>query len=908
MTPPNRIVVPCLLAYLWIFVLRAEFAADSAAVDHPTARHVMLDNSRDAKRTREQMAESVARLMAMDEASVVAMVSRDNGFAAVRCPGCKSVVSEFGLGAPDHVLCGHCGQKYPHPDYPETHVHQGVNVSGEPVEWKYYMEGGRGYPYFFSAVLRNARHHHLAAKTQDLGRLYHQTREKRYARRAAAIIVALAEASPHWCARHDHTWYGREIVDGRPRKGGVWGRGHWCEMPLPCVFAYDLTYDSPAWDELARERAGDVRRAVEEWFRASHRMILELHEDAGGRFGNLHPYTIRHVIAAGLTLGDPDIIHSVVPWFEGVTRNNFHFDGMWREGTPDYHGQTTWNLDRAIRAIKGYSDPAGYVDRTCGLTLRDADLKQRFPILATADRALASMQYPDGRRVTVHDTHWGRPSKEPGERANTELNAYGHFALTRGTGVDAVQVHLHFCPLTAHGHYHGDRLSMALYAAGTEILPDIGYATDRRCHRYFATGSLSHNMSYAGWDQPRKAPETTFAPGELNTSLWARSSLLAYDPGEHCERQVQLVEAESPGPAWQEVEEARRLIMLVAVDDQRSYVLDLFRLRGGEWHESILRPSADEDCEETCTLEATPRPGTLAGPDVEYGQFTRGVGYRYLVHHMRTADASNPWSVTWEGKDSGAAVRCFLNGQTEAEAILARAPTIRPSRNVPADRDKYQGPYLMRRREGEAGLVSAFAAVYEAWAKGGTPRIDGVDWLTPEPSDPFAVAVRVRVGAREDLLYCATDRVPRRVGGVTVRGPVAALSRAGGTPTWGYVYGHATIERPDGAVEGRASIRSRLVGVHRQETEGTNAFDLEGRLADGDDLAGVWLRVVHADGSANGYRIVSASPHDDGTRILVQGDPGFERTADGMRMLFFPNYTIPGKQFVEIARPRLQRW
>ena len=44
-----------------------------------------------------------------------------------------------------------------------------------------------------------------------------------------------------------------------------------------------------------------------------------------------------------------------------------------------------------------------------------------------------------------------------------------------------------------------------------------------------------------------------------------------------------------------------------------------------------------------------------------------------------------------------------------------------------------------------------------------------------------------------------------------------------------------------------------------------------------------------------------------GSRITVHDEPGFAMSEEGMQMLFFPNYKIPGKQHVEICTPRLVR-
>jgi len=82
------------------------------------------------------------------------------------------------------------------------------------------------------------------------------------------------------------------------------------------------------------------------------------------------------------------------------------------------------------------------------------------------------------------------------------------------------------------------------------------------------------------------------------------------------------------------------------------------------------------------------------------------------------------------------------------------------------------------------------------------------------------------------------------------------------------------------------------------------AFEAAAGLANADAVNGVWLRVIHGDGSANGYRIEAIAKTPGGSRIRIHDEPGFQMTPNGMRMLFFPNYEIPGKQWIEICVPR----
>ncbi len=882
----------------------AEFVPDSSKVEHPALSTTVPKDAGELERLKAKLLKPLAAVLAMDEATVLGLIPKDNGFCTMKCPVCGAYVRDgsWSPDDPEHVRCRDCGTIYPSPDYPETQVHRGKNMSGETVEWKYYLNPETGYKCFFSAQVRQGRIWYLLGRLDELGQLYYQTKDEKYARRAAVIMLRFAEAYPHWCVRQDHMEAGHYIVSERPwPPGGVW-RNPFNEIPDTLVFAYDLIYDALVWEQLSAELGYDAREKVEWLLRKNFVMARQIWEDNHGWIANLAPYIIRKMIATGLVLNDPDMIHYTIPWMENLIEGRYHFDGMWQEGTVDYHSQHTGHLTRCFNAVRGYTDPPGYVDDEFGIHLEDTDLQEQYPIFTKALALPGKCLYPDGRRMTIHDTHYRSPGKKAKPRPNIELNSYGHFALSREGSHDPTQVHLQFPPLLKFGHYHDDRLSMILWAGGDEVLPDLGYCTWWNTAYYsFAVGKLSHNMSWAGWNEPRSAPEVEYEPGEPDDN-WARSSLLAYDPGEHCDKQVQLVEAESPGLPWQEIDVARRLLMLVAIDDERSYVFDLFRLRGGEWHKSVLRPTAWEDCDQQVDLSLAPQSGTLGGEDVEYKQ----AGAKSLIHNLQVAESSAPQVVTWTGQNTSASVRCFLNGQPETQFIFARAPLIRPSKSA-LDRDDYQGPWLMRRREGQAGLASSFAAVYDAWAQDQEPMIHSVQWLTPQPSDPFAVAAIVTMKNRTDLVYCSTDNIERAVAGVRMCGRLVVMSRQRGSLAWNYIYEGYIIGAPSTPVVSVPTQPVPLVGVVREPADERYALDVAARLPRGGVLRGVWLRVVQGDGSAYGYRIQSVEKIAGGSRIIIHDDPGFEMTDEGMHMLFFPNYTIPGQQQVEISVPGFVR-
>ncbi len=152
-----------------------------------------------------------------------------------------------------------------------------------------------------------------------------------------------------------------------------------------------------------------------------------------------------------------------------------------------------------------------------------------------------------------------------------------------------MQAHLHFCPRDRGPHYHRDRLSIILWGADEELLPDIGYQHVGKPARYFANRETAHNMVHVLFDDPPQPPqieELTDLPTDPvlrfkavaeneRPLIDARSRLLAYDPGTVSGGRVQLVSASSPGPAWMNIARRERTLLMVQINDRRSYLVDV---------------------------------------------------------------------------------------------------------------------------------------------------------------------------------------------------------------------------------------------------------------------------------------------------------------------------------------------
>ena len=890
------------------------FTPDSSAIEHPAVASMAQDRRLVIEPA--ELSKLADQVLAMGADRVLPLITEQHGVDQdIPCPHCKGYSLTFDLDRPEQLTCSECGQVVDDQTMPLESTLTGENDLGETVTYRYHQDGYT--QYFIPGQIRRRRHERLAEAARALAERYHATGDAAAGELAVRILVRFAEVYPHWPTientRPASYKYVYAIDPQRPYDH--WGFGRWSrlfmyEIPQDLVFAYDFAYGAQGWTDESRQRVEN------DLFRPAYRLSWQAHEDNAGHLTNLNPTFYQRAIQLGRVLNDPDMVHYAVHAMVDMGRTYYHFDGMEYEGAMTYHGIVTGRLGIAQRMLSGYSDPDGYIDERFGLTLQNADFNKLFPGMGKAWNVWSEMKFPDGRPVCVHDTNWDSKRRETPADAvapNIELNAYGHFAIGRGMGPDAMQAHLHFCPRSEGGHFHSDRLAISLWAAGEELLPDVGYVHVGRPHRYFVNRELDHNTVEVLFNDPPEKPEepeltdlprdpvARFAVEAQNERpvTDARSSLLAYDPGTVSNQQVQLIAASSPGPAWMNIAARERALLMIAVDDHRSYLVDKFRVAGGNTHQFVLRPSEDEDVTSQISLNLTPQPGTLAGPDGEYGKVAKDVPpYSWLVHDLQAKTTGQPWQLTWTGADSGATLRCWFRGQPGSQVILAQSPTVRRADQDPRKSDDFQGPQLLLRRHGETGFESVFGAVYDAARQGKEPLVQAVEWLEVDG----AVALRVTLDGREDLVYLSDDQQPRTVVGVTFQGSCAVVSRTGERPSWAWA--HQGAAKVGGlAVDSGPTQRAPLTKILREaDGDAVNGFEIAARVGDAEALVGQWLRVILGDGKAFGYRIEAVEAVDRGTRFTIDGDPGLALTPDGSQMLYNPFFETPGRPQVELSR------
>lgn len=652
-------------------------------------------------------------------------------------------------------------------------------------------------------------------------------------------------------------------------------------LPVSCVYGYDSIYDANVvWQQLFDETGENYQAVIEQWFRNA---LDDYHIYYDGMFfGNVTPYGIKNAIGTAIVLNDPKRIRQYLAWTDRLMSGVFyHSDGMWGEGTVDYHTVTYNNIGEMINLLStSYTDPPDYD----GEKIDYRNLRGRWPMLTVAGRIQNLMKFPDGRKISVNDTGFEDPATKKAtdpisasRLGNIELNHFGLYALTCGDTSDAAQISLSLNPQAeglpySGGHYHANQLGITLWGGGMEVLPDAGYPYERRSNGMFHMSAPAHNTVWV-WDAD--AAQSYDERAGQST----RAALLAYDDGTASDRVVMLAEGSQPGPAGDNVQIKRRLLMSVQIDGNRSYFVDISRLKGGQAHELYLRASEEEDCDLQSSLQLTEQKGTLA-------EYLKGIGrteglnlYRNLMRTPWVGDGEQDFWYAWTGKNSGTTVKAFMSGASDGEVYFSRIPTLRRTQNKTELQDAYPGWHLYRRRIVTPDDITRYGAVYETYRQSQQGLVQSVRFTNAQPHDEMSGAVVVTSERYVDIIYYSNDTEPRTVNGNTFSGQAAVLriDRAG-NPVWGYVYGEGSIRSASGA---------ELSGVPEQKltVTGADSHTITAEKPPSGSLAGQWLMTAFGDGSGYGLKI----SRTDGAVIMTEQTVPFALEESGVRMLYYPS-------------------
>ena len=688
---------------------------------------------------------------------------------------------------------------------------------------------------------------------------YVYTGDMKYARKAGLMLYRIAEFYP---SMNYNYWskLGFYNSDGGTGLGNIFGCIWETSVADTFSLAYDGIY--PALDDsemLAKisSRAGKTMTAADLRALVAKNILHPIHDSIliSRIEGNEGMYQ-NTMTNAAVVLDEPGITDQWLDWVfadgevrrDAITGGNMgrifaqkvDADGMGNEASPAYN--SIWRvLFRQISEtlqVYGRYKQHSFVDLPAYRKMFEAPIRltciDKFsPHIgdtgSTGSRGLAGTSLPDtlyaystfkdpifarmafylngnkadGLRGGIFDAEPEAVSKEiaaevkkhgPYVLRTDNMSNYGCAVLRSGDGSNARALSLYYGRNTGHGHK--DTLNIELFGFGLNLMPDLGYpefaSADWPSRFEWTSHTISHNTVIVDrvWQQRNvcgKANFVTEGKGVAAAEVFASEP---YPQTSLYQRTVAMVDV-SP-------ELGRDLKSHPNSDSKDFYVVDIFRVKGGDHHMYGLHGAEGEV--ETDGLKLVDQAkGTLAGVDVEpYADlgfakenWSKSTGYQYLYDVRRdirpsaqpsiTYKVVDTWGLLTEPKD----IRLRVNLLSPpGEVILAHGD---PPRNKPGN-PKNLTYILLPNKTGDAtapasgsGTVapraseSTFVSVIEPYV--GARTISKIE--RKDDGDTVTITITTASG-RVDTIVSALKPIKTRIAGLKVSGKFAVVSKANG--------------------------------------------------------------------------------------------------------------------------------
>jgi len=725
----------------------------------------------------------------------------------------------------------------------------------------------------------------------DMACLYQKTKDDAYADKAVILLERFAEVVPQWplLKRDGVTPVPLIKVNWKDlNNSGLWGKWYHEDLEA-CVEipkAYDLIANSGALERRNTKSGQNVRQFIENNLL---RYLVELNlkfENGVFLYSNMGGNRINGIIPFGLAL-DPRYIHMVVNWIRLYPSIGYFRDGVWHESTPAYHDQITGRIARDLpKELKGYSDPSGYIDPVDGTRFDNLDIEKGMESQFDRIRqAIDHLALPNDYFLAVHDSNSDKRAWYVKRNYSEPYCYFGmrHAVLGRFSGKDQVQAHLHFSG--TDGHEHEDCLNIVLWALGEELFSEGEYRDNYGSPRDWNSSTAGHNTvvvdeenqrgQYGSSFQPTKDDMVTGITYDPSSGRYSRNfgNLRLWDA---THPNLQIVEAEGENAYDKsKVPLYRRTIVMVEIEGNAFYLIDIFRVKGGNIHDWILHGCLNEDYQFWKDLNM---------------QDTSGLRYKYLNLQQHSITNSN-WSSEFIMKN-GNRIRTTMLGYPNTEISIGTAPAMRRKGNA---------TFLDVRRVGGDSL---FVCVHEPY--NGAPKIQSVTPLLYTGKADSAVAIKITLnGGRTDYFASTLDNPPypeHSIEGTDIKfsGRFMHIAEQNGSFSWMYLLEGNSISKNKislSAKNGDLSYRGKIIDVKRVEKgDSWNGFVTTTDLPMDGSIDNKTLLLTLGDGRTEGYTISHITKQEGKTQINVKEEPGLELRENGSltKLVYYPWHGIRG--------------
>jgi hypothetical protein len=451
---------------------------------------------------------------------------------------------------------------------------------------------------------------------------------------------------------------------------------------------------------------------------------------------------------------------------------------------------------------------------------------------------------------------------------SANLNGYGLAMFRHGEGDERRAAWLYYGRNTGHGHR--DRLNYGLYYRGMDLLPEMGYPE-------YADGMWPKR---AGWTINTISHNTVVVNQRAQDNSWVgRCRLFAAVEG------ASVVEV-GCAEVYPEASDYRRTLAKVDVSASESYLVDVFRVVGGDHH--VLSFHSGDGTVTIEGLELQPqKEGTYAGTEISFGEHYDGEpdgrycgsGFSYLRNVERRTRPSPGWSVDWELADTWNVkqvtddVHLRYHGLSPAgEVSLAYGE---PPNNKPGNPKQLR--FLLQQNKGQ-NLRSTFVGVVEPYS-GQQRTLQSVQRLPLTVDSAAAVRIQTTHGRTDIVLSSDNTDMDIELGdGVSAAARFVWVGRERDGTTEILLLGGSHVRLPEGELKLSQSAYHGVIRDFAQDEVGATWLDVEAELPTDGRLHGAQLRVLGTSPRDTCYKIEGVSATgaellrlDLGDTTLVRG-------------------------------------
>ncbi len=423
----------------------------------------------------------------------------------------------------------------------------------------------------------------------------------------------------------------------------------------------------------------------------------------------------------------------------------------------------------------------------------------------------------------------------------------------------------------SHGHYDGLNLGMEAY--GMNFMPELAYPQDTTSDNYFnwGQGTIAHNLVMV--DNARQNYNPSYVDKPLH-----------YD-GDGIVKVMDV----AGDKRYSNASIYRRSVVMIDVDDEVSYGVDFFRVKGGSDHIYNFHCMSDEIVETEGGLDFVAQTdyegnyvGTYGGPTMPFGKAGQSNGYSWLDQVDRAQGPENgEFAVDYQIKDfrnqfdtnPDLHLRVtMLNDFAISEVATANGYPAKHSKNPEKLR------FLLVKRAG-ANLDSLFTTVLEPYqSERYVEKIEKVsnvtlkDGGTPATNTIKAIKVTLKNGRTDYIVYCTDDTNTYRIDDLfDFQGFVGVYMLNNGKNVYSYIN--------DGTVIGDATAKNAFTGT---VTDFTRELSMENTIAlsfDQDiteqELQNQWIYVDNGLHQNAAYPIKEVLSIDGRNAVVSVGDLTF---------------------------------